>query len=128
MSINSVSISGNVTRDSALTETVSGSFVLKFSVAVNDRKKNKDGQWDDYASFIDCVMFGKRAQSISQYIKKGTKVAIHGKLNQDRWQDKETGKMRSSVVVYVDEIELMSRKESTSQSTRQEAIMDDLPF
>lgn len=117
MSINSVSISGNVTRDPILKETVSGSFILKFSVAVNDRRKNKDGQWEDYASFIECVMFGKRAESISQYVKKGTKVAIHGKLNQDVWQDKESGKMRSSVSVYVDEIELMSRREAPTQSS-----------
>lgn len=116
MSINSVSISGNVTRDPSIIDTVNGSHVLKFSVAVNDRKKNKDGQWEDYASFIDCVVFGNRAKSLSQYIHKGTKVAIQGKLNQDRWQDRETGKMRSSVSVYVDEIELMSRREAPTQS------------
>lgn len=116
MSINSVSISGNITRDPVLTDTVSGSFVLKFGVAVNDRRKGKDG-WEDYASFIDCVMFGKRAESISKYIHKGTKVSIQGKLNQDRWNDKSTGEARSKIVVYVDEIELMSRREEPSQTT-----------
>lgn len=116
MSINTVSISGNITRDPVLTDTVSGSFVLKFGVAVNDRRKGKDG-WEDYASFIDCVMFGKRAESISKYIHKGTKVSIQGKLNQDRWNDKSTGEARSKIVVYVDEIELMSRREAPSQTT-----------
>lgn len=126
MSINSVSISGNVTRDSALKETVNGSFVLRFAVAVSDRKKGKDG-WEDYASFIDCVMFGKRAEAISRYIKKGTKVAIQGKLNQDRWKDKQTGESRSKVVVFVDEIELMSRRDEPTQS---QAIYEEtnIPF
>lgn len=127
MSINSVSISGNITRDAMLTETVNGSYILKFSVAVNDRKKNKDGQWDDYASFIDCVMFGKRAESLSKYVHKGTKVAIQGKLNQDRWKDKNSGESRSKIVVFVDEIELMSRREAPTQSNP--AYEDDsLPF
>lgn len=126
-SINTVSISGNVTRDGQVTETVNGSNILKFTVAVNDRKKNKDGSWDDYASFIDCVMFGNRARSIAQYIHKGMKVSVQGKLNQDRWKDKNTGESRSRIVVYVDEIELMSRREEPTQ-TQARYDAEEIPF
>lgn len=127
MSINQVAISGNITRDPIVKETLSGSHVLKFGVAVNDRKKNKDGQWEDYASFIECVMFGKRAESLSKYVHKGTKVCVQGKLNQDRWEDKQTGEKRSQIVVYVEEFEFMNKREKPTQS--QAAYEEsDIPF
>lgn len=125
MSINQVTISGNITRDPKVIDTVSGSCVLKFGVAVNDRRKNKDGQWEDYASFFDCVMFGKRAQSLSQYIHKGTKVCVSGKLNQDRWEDKKTGENRTNVVIHVDEFEFMNRREKPTQAIYED---DEIPF
>lgn len=126
MSINSVSISGNVTRDPDSRVTPSGTNVLKFSVAVNERRKSKDGEWEDYASFIDCVMFGRRAEAISRYIHKGTKVSVQGKLSQDRWKDKSTGESRSKLQVMVDEIELMSRREEPTQT--QATYEADIPF
>ena len=129
MSINQVAISGNVARDAKLTETVNGSFVLHFTVAVNDRRKSKEGQWEDYASFIDCTMFGKRANAIAPYITKGTKVSIQGKLSQDRWQS--NGETKSKIEVYVDEIELMSRRDRPSGDTMQKTEVystADVPF
>lgn len=127
MSINSVSLSGNVTRDSDLRVTNNGTSVLNFSVAVNERRKSSGGEWDDYASFIDCVMFGKRADAISRYIHKGTKVSIHGKLSQDRWTDKNTGESRSKLSVVIDEIELMSRREEPTQ-TKARYDAEEVPF
>lgn len=124
MSINSVTISGNVTRDPDSRVAASGTNVLKFSVAVNERRKSNDG-WEDYASYIDCVMFGKRAEAISRYIKKGTKVAVQGKLSQDRWKDRNTGESRSKVQVMVDEIEFMSRREEPTQTVFEDS---QIPF
>lgn len=124
MSINSVTISGNVTRDPDSRVAASGTNVLKFSVAVNERRKSNDG-WEDYASYIDCVMFGKRAEAISRYIKKGTKVAVQGRLSQDRWKDRNTGESRSKVQVMVDEIELMSRREEPTQTVFEDS---QIPF
>ncbi|MDP2234443.1 MAG: single-stranded DNA-binding protein, partial [Actinomycetota bacterium] len=77
MSINRVMISGNLTRDPELRSTASGMAVLSLGVAVNDRRKNQQtGEWEDQANFIDCTMFGTRAEAVSQYLSKGTKVAI----------------------------------------------------
>ncbi len=110
MSINKVMISGNLTRDAELRSTPSGTSILNIGVAVNDRRQNKQtGEWEDYANFIDCTMFGKRAQAIAQYLTKGTKVAIQGRLHYSAWDDKNTGQRRSKVDVTVEEIELMSR-------------------
>lgn len=115
MSINKAIISGNLTRDPELRQTASGSSVLNFGVAVNDRVLNqRTNEWEDRPNFIDCVMFGKRAESLSRFLAKGAKVAIEGKLRWSQWQTKE-GANRSKVEVIVDELELMSRGQQQAQ-------------
>ena len=114
MSINRVCISGNLTRDCETRQTPSGATVAGFGVAVNERKKNNQtGEWEDYANFVDCVMFGTRAQAISQYLKKGSKVAIEGKLRYSSWE--RDGQKRSKLEVIVDDLEFMSRREEPRQ-------------
>ena len=81
MSINRVCISGNLTRDPVLRSTGGGMSVLSLGVAVNDRRKNQQtGQWEDYPNFVDCTLFGTRGEKLAQYLAKGSKVAIEGKL------------------------------------------------
>ena len=107
MSINKVMISGNLTRDPELRSTASGLPVLGFGVAVNDRRKNQQtGEWEDYPNFIDCTMFGARAESLSRFLSKGTKVSIEGKLRWSQWE--REGQKRSKIEVIVDELEFMS--------------------
>ena len=66
MSINRVNITGNLTRDPELRATAAGTQVLSFGIAVNDRRKNpQTGEWEDYPNYIDCTMFGTRAEAIS---------------------------------------------------------------
>lgn len=108
MSINRVNISGNLTRDPELRATASGTQVLSFGVAVNDRRRNpQSGEWEDYPNFVDCTMFGTRAEAVSRYLQKGSKVAIEGKLRYSSWE--RDGQRRSKLEVIVDEIEFMSR-------------------
>ena len=109
MSINRVVISGNLTRDPDLRSTASGMPVLGFGVAVNDRRKNQQtGEWEDYPNFIDCTMFGARAQSVYRFLSKGSKVAIEGKLRWSQWE--RDGQKRSKIEVIVDEIEFMTSR------------------
>ena len=83
MSINRVNITGNLTRDPELRATAGGTQVLSFGVAVNDRRRNaQTGEWEDYPNFVDCTMFGTRAEAVS----------------------------RSKLEVIVDEIEFMSSR------------------
>lgn len=118
MSINRVAISGNIGNDPDLRQTASGMQVLSFSVAVNDRVKGEDGQWTDRPNWIDCTMFGARAQSVSRFLSKGSKVAIEGKLRWSQWE--RDGQKRSKIEVIVDEIEFMtSRSDAPSQATAQ---------
>lgn len=110
MSINRVNISGGLTRDVELRSTQGGTTIATFGVAVNDRRKNpQTGEWEDSPNYVDCVMFGPRASKIGQYVGKGSKVAIEGKLRWSQWQDKQ-GQKRSKLEVVVDEIEFMSRR------------------
>ena len=109
MSINRVVISGNLTRDPEIRRTQSGMAILGFGVAVNDRRRDpQTGDWEDYANFIDCTVFGKRAESLDNLLHKGMKVAIEGKLRWSQWE--RDGQKRSKLEVIVDEIEFMSNK------------------
>ncbi len=113
MSINRVVISGNLTRDPELRATASGMPVLGFGVAVNDRRKNQQtGEWEDYPNFIDCTMFGARAESVSRFLSKGSKVAIEGKLRWSQWE--RDGQKRSKIEIIVDEIEFMTSRNAAS--------------
>ena len=109
MSINKVMITGNLTRDPELRQTAGGSQVLNFGVAVNDRRKNQQtGEWEDYPNFVDCVVFGNRAEPLSRFLAKGSKVAVDGRLRYSAWEDKE-GKRRSKLEVVCDDVDMMSR-------------------
>lgn len=115
MSINKVLITGNLTRDAELRATPSGFQVLSFGVAVNDRRLNhQTQQWEDCANFVDCKMFGNRAAAVSQFMGKGMKVAIEGKLRWSQWQAKD-GAKRSKLEVVVDELEFMARNGNQPQ-------------
>lgn len=108
MGINRVNISGNLTRDPELRSTRGGSAVLAFGVAVNDRRRNAEGEWEDRPNFVDCVVFGNRAEPLSHYLFKGMKVAIEGKLRYNSWE--RDGQRRSKLEVVVDEVEFLSTR------------------
>ena len=129
MSINRVLISGNLTRDPELRQTGGGTQVLSFGVAVNDRRRNpQTGEWEDYPNFIDCTMFGARAEALSRYLSKGTKVAIEGKLRWSQWE--RDGQKRSKVEVIVEELEFMSQKAAEPEGDGYEPDVYDesIPF
>lgn len=108
--INTVVIAGRTTKDPEIKVTPSGTAVLSLSLAVNDTKKNAQGEWEETANFFDCVLFGKRAESLAQYIPKGSKLTINGRLHQDRWQGQD-GTNRSRVSIIVQDIELPPRSQ-----------------
>ena len=121
MSINKVFITGNLTRDPELRTTASGSKILEFGIAVNDRRKDPaTGEWSDYANFIDCAMFGNRTDFFAEHLWKGSKAAIEGKLRWSQWEDKNGGGKRSKVSVIVDDIELMSAQGNAQEAPAQQ--------
>ena len=118
MSINRVIISGNLTRDPELRATAGGMQVMSLGVAVNDRRKNQQtGEWEDYPNFVDCTMFGTRAESLARFLSKGTKVAIEGKLRWSQWE--RDGQKRSKLEVVVDDLEFMSSRQQGAPMQQQ---------
>ena len=110
MSINRVVISGNLTRDPEIRSAQSGVNILTFGVAVNDRRRNpQTGEWEDYANFIDCVLFGNRADYLSRTLHKGTKVVVEGKLRYSTWE--RDGQRRSKIEVVVDDVDFVSPRQ-----------------
>ena len=108
MSINRVNISGNLTRDPELRQTQGGTSVLRLGVAVNDRARNQQtGEWEDRPNFVDCVVFGNRADALSRLLSKGSKVAVEGRLRYSSWETQD-GQRRSKLEVAVDEVEFLS--------------------
>lgn len=114
MGINKVMITGNLTRDPELRQTPAGTQVLNFGVAVNDRRKNQQtGEWEDYPNFVDCVVFGNRAEPLSRFLAKGAKVAVDGRLRYSAWE--KDGQRRSKLEVVVDDVDLMSSRAAAQQ-------------
>ena len=132
MSINKVILSGNLTRDPELRHTAGGTAVMNFGLAVNERvKNNSTGQWEDRPNFIDCTMFGTRAESVSRFIGKGSKVAVEGRLRYSQWE--RDGQKRSKIEVVVDEIEFMAPRKDDAVKMAEDVFgvkleEDDYPF
>ena len=134
MSINKVFISGNLTRDCELRHTNGGTAILSFGVAVNDRMKDRDGSWVDRPNFVDVTVFGARAEALSRYLSKGTKVALSGKLRYSSWE--RDGQKRSKLEVIAEEIEFLSRDGDVARTAAPqqaapqypEVAYEDIPF
>ena len=110
MPVNTCALVGNLVRSPEVRSTNSGTVVMNFDIAVNDREKNmQTGEWEDVPSFFSCTMFGNRAEALSRYLDKGSKVAVRGHLKQRRWEAKD-GSKRSKVEIIVEDLEFMSRR------------------
>ena len=84
-------------------------------MAVNDRAKNQQtGEWEDRPNFVDCVIFGARAEAMARILAKGMKVAVEGRLRYSSWQDKE-GNRRSKLEVVVDDLDFLSKRGGQQQ-------------
>ena len=112
--INQVILIGRLTRDVELKYTNSGFAIANLSLAVNRRVK-KDDSWQDEGNFFNCVLIGKRAEALAQYLVKGKQVGIQGELRQNRWE--QDGQPRSRVEIFINDIQLLGGRGS-EQSVR----------
>lgn len=112
--INNVSLTGRLTRDPELRVTAGGTQLLSFTLAFNTSVRNRQtGEWDDRSNFIDCTMFGKRAEALLNFLAKGQKVAIAGKLRYATWE--KDGQRHSKLDLIVDEIEFLGQRQGAAQ-------------
>ena len=120
--MNGFYMEGGLVRDMDLMYSKDGKPIGKFSVACTTG-------YGDYekTGYYDCVLFGKRAESLSQYLKKGQQVLVKGEFSHDRWE--KDGQKRSKVVFRADDIKLIGKKNSTpQQQTTAEPFEDSIPF
>ncbi len=127
--INSVTICGNLTRDAELRATGNGMQILSFAVAVNDRRRNQQGQWEDVPNYVPCTLFGERAEKLAGYLVKGIKVCVTGKLHYQSWQAKD-GTKRHELEVNVSDLDFMQRREPQAEQPQpqQPQLPQQMPY
>jgi single-strand DNA-binding protein len=106
---NKVILLGNLTRDPQLKYLPSQTPVVEFGLAVNRRYKTQSGEQRDETTFVDCSAFGRVAEIINQYCRKGNMLFVDGRLKYDQWEDKQGGGKRSKLSVMVENVQLMPR-------------------
>ena len=121
MDLNKTEIIGRLTQDAVLEYMSGGTAVVKFSIAT-DHMKRKDGSTD--TSFFNCKAFGKLAENLNPYLKKGKQVALVCFLKQERWE--KDGQKNSRVVLNCEEIQLLGGRDGNAGSRNEDA--DDYPF
>lgn len=125
---------GRLTRDPEERKFASGSGVANLGFVTNNRRKNQSsGQWEDEPMFIDCKVFGKGADAIMQFARKGSKIMLEGHLVLEQWDDKSTGAKRSKHVLVIDSFQFLDGKRQEDSPPRQHhesaaPDIDPLPF
>ncbi len=128
-SLNKVILIGNLTRDPELRSTPGGTSVVNFGIAVNRRYTNRDGERVDDVDFFNIVVWGKMGETCHTYIKKGTPVAIEGRLSSRSWQT-EDGQKRTAVEVVAENVQFLGRSgRSDDEFGEAEPVPEDnVPF
>ena len=107
--INTVVITGNLTRDPELRHTGSGTSVCGMRVAVNSRRKDRDGNWNDKANYFDVTVFGAQGENCANYLSKGRPVAVEGRLDWQEWE--KDGQKRSKVEIIANTVQFLGSRD-----------------
>jgi single-strand DNA-binding protein len=113
--VNRVFLLGNLTRDPELRQTASGMSVTDLGLAVSEKYRNKAGEDVETVCFADIVVWGRQAETCSQYLEKGAPVMIEGRLQLDRWET-DAGEKRSRLRVKADRVQFLGRRQHDSRS------------
>ena len=109
MYINKVFLFGNLTRDPELRALPSGMNVVNFSVATNRTYKDRDGKKQEQTDFHNVVVFGRQADTVNQYLKKGSSVFVEGRMQTRSWDDKTSGEKKYRTEVVADRVQFGPR-------------------
>ena len=131
--LNKVMLIGNMTRDPQLSYLPSQTPVVEFGIATTRKFKKQDGSQGEETCFVDCQMFGKRAEVINQYFKKGDPIFVEGRLKFDSWTAQD-GAKRSKLRVFVESFEFLGKGGGGRQNSGQGSdgppppTDDDVPY
>jgi len=143
--VNKVILIGNLTRDVELKSTPKGTAVASCSLAINRSYKTDQGEKREETTYVDVEFWGRVAEIVAEYVKKGNPLYVEGRLKQESWDDKETGKKRARLKVVAENIQLLGSRakpstkpaDSESASESEESgpvsrplgpVDDDIPF
>jgi len=138
-SFNKVILIGNLTRDPEVKTLPKGTAVCNISMAVNRRWKNEAGDDKEDVYFADCKAFGKQAETIGQWVKKGHPLMIEGRLTREEWDDKKTGEKKSATRIMIESFQFLKGRDegaapaprastAPSAAPKPDLDADDLPF
>lgn len=128
-SLNRVILVGNVTRDIEVRYVGNNTAVCDLGLAVNDKRKNGQGEWVEETTFVDCVLWGRTAEVAGEYLAKGAAVLIEGRLKLETWE--KDGQKRSKLKVVAEHMQMLGSKGGERRSTReqlQEVPAEDVPW
>jgi single-strand DNA-binding protein len=117
-SVNKVILIGNLGKDPELKHTSSGSAVAKFTLATNERFKDKDGNWQDRTEWHNVTCWARLAEIAAEYLKKGRTVYIEGSLRTDSWDDKTSGQKRYMTYINASDLVLLGGRGEDGGSSR----------
>ncbi|HLF63736.1 MAG TPA: single-stranded DNA-binding protein [Saprospiraceae bacterium] len=137
--INKVILVGNLGRDPEVRHLENGGMMARFSIATNESRRDKNGQWQKYTEWHDITAWGVLAERVAQQIHKGSLVYIEGKITHRKWQDRE-GRDRFSTDIIANVMRSLDKREGPKTAYDDEAPVapeeemqgmnpeDDLPF
>ena len=123
-SLNQVTLIGRLGRDPE-TKSLNNTTVANFSVATDSKFKDKSGAWENKTEWHTCVVWGKQAETASQYLSKGSQVAVIGSLETKSWEDKDSGKKVYKTEIKVFNIQYLDKKSDGNQGSGDQ---DGMPF
>jgi single-strand DNA-binding protein len=110
-SVNKVILLGNVGKDPEIRSTAGGTMVASFTLATSDRQKDAQGNWQERTEWHNLKAFNRTAEIIRDYVKKGSKLYVEGKITTNSWDDKETGVKKYRTEIIVNDLSLLSGRE-----------------
>ena len=118
---NRVILAGNLTRDPELSYTPNNTAICKFGMAINRKWTPQGGEAKEEMCFVDCVTFGRQAETLNQYMRKGRPVLIEGRLTYSAWEGQD-GKRRSKLEVTVERFQFLGGKDDAPAETKPAAV------
>lgn len=110
-SFNKVILMGNLTRDPELRYTPNGRPIAKLGIAVNRSWRTDQGEQREEVTFVDVDVFGRTAENVGQYMRKGRPILIEGRLRLDQWEDRNTGQKRSKLGVVAENVQFLGGRD-----------------
>lgn len=115
-SFNKLVLVGNLTRDPELRYTPKGAAIAKVSLAINHRWTNESGEKKEEVTFVDVDCFGRTAENVAHYMKKGRPMLVEGRLRLSQWDDKQTGEKKSRLGVVAESVQFLGGREDGSET------------